>query len=330
MRLSIIIPFYNVEPYIAQCLDSVYNQDIPEKEYEVICVNDASPDHSKEIVLEYQKKHSNLILVEHEVNKKLGAARNTGRKIARGKYIWNVDSDDMIAPNVLGVLLEQCEKNDLDVLCFAYNEYLPDGRIVVVRGDAQKSIGVTTGLNLIHQYGCSCLGEFCPVWRSLYRKAFLDDNDIYSPEINMGEDVPYAFKSIFLAEKMELSSIEAYLYRVNEMSLTGAKTILSPNRLYEKCFENSRLIMEMIRFIPSGDKEMQTACKNVANYTFLMWKKAFCKMDGEEKNSFLSICRRGFRRDNIVIKKMASFKEYICYLTWLLLGRHFPEKKLLC
>ena len=92
IRLSIIIPFYNVEKYIAECLDSVYNQDISEEEYEVICVNDASPDNSRNIVLEYQKKHSNLTLVEHEVNKKLGAARNTGRKIARGKYIWNVDS----------------------------------------------------------------------------------------------------------------------------------------------------------------------------------------------------------------------------------------------
>ena len=63
IHLSIIIPFYNVEPYIAQCLDSVYNQDIPENEYEVICVNDASPDNSREIVKEYQKVNTNLVLI---------------------------------------------------------------------------------------------------------------------------------------------------------------------------------------------------------------------------------------------------------------------------
>ena len=85
----------------------MYNQDIPEEEYEVICVNDASPDNSREIVKEYQKKHKNLILVEHEVNKKLGAARNTGRSVAKGKYIWNVDSDDMIAPNCLKKMLHR-------------------------------------------------------------------------------------------------------------------------------------------------------------------------------------------------------------------------------
>ena len=105
-RLSIIIPFYNVEQYIAQCLDSVYDQDIPENEYEVICVNDASPDASVDIVKRYQKEHSNLILIEHDRNKKLGAARNTGRKVAIGKYIWNVDSDDKIAPNCLNNLLK--------------------------------------------------------------------------------------------------------------------------------------------------------------------------------------------------------------------------------
>ncbi len=61
IRLSIIIPFYNVERYIAQCLDSVYYQDIPEEEFEVICVNDASPDHSRDIVLEYQNMIRSII-----------------------------------------------------------------------------------------------------------------------------------------------------------------------------------------------------------------------------------------------------------------------------
>ncbi len=83
LKLSFIVPFYNVEKHIARCLDSLYNQDIPESEYEVICVNDCSPDNSRDIVLQYKKQHSNLILVEHERNKKLGAARNTGLRKAK-------------------------------------------------------------------------------------------------------------------------------------------------------------------------------------------------------------------------------------------------------
>ena len=93
MKLSIIIPFYKVERYIAECLDSVFAQDIPESEYEVICVNDCSPDGSRAIVLEYQKKHKNLVIIEHEKNMMLGAARNTGLRAAKGDFVWFIDSE---------------------------------------------------------------------------------------------------------------------------------------------------------------------------------------------------------------------------------------------
>lgn len=90
IRLSIIIPFYNVEKYIAQCLDGVFSQDIPDEEYEVKCMNDGSPDGSRDIVCSYLPHHPNLRLIDHPRNMKLGAARNTGRKVARGNYIWHV------------------------------------------------------------------------------------------------------------------------------------------------------------------------------------------------------------------------------------------------
>ena len=117
LRLSIIIPFYNVERFISECLDSVFDQDIPLSEYEVICVNDGSPDHSRDIVLQYMERFPNLHLIEHEKNKKLGAARNTGRTIAKGEYIWNVDSDDKIVPNCLSEMLKTCEENARPPCC---------------------------------------------------------------------------------------------------------------------------------------------------------------------------------------------------------------------
>ena len=96
IRLSFILPFYGVENYIGSCLDSIYRQDIPEDQYEVICINDCSPDNSEQIVMQYAKKHTNLKLIKHEVNKKLGAARNTGLKAALGKYVWFIDTDEFL------------------------------------------------------------------------------------------------------------------------------------------------------------------------------------------------------------------------------------------
>ena len=124
-RLSIIIPFYNVEQYIAQCLDSVYHQDIPEEEYEVICVDDCSPDNSISIVEEYAKKHTNLVIVRNQYNRKLGGARNAGMKVATGNYIWFIDSDDFIKKSSIGKLLSIAESDKLDVLHFQYENY-PD------------------------------------------------------------------------------------------------------------------------------------------------------------------------------------------------------------
>ena len=247
IRLSIIIPFYNVEKYIAQCLDSVYRQDIPEEEYEVICVNDGSPDNSREIVIEYQKTHKNLILIEHEHNKKLGAARNTGRSIARGKYIWNVDSDDYIADNCLKSILDQCEGNELDILMFNLAEFT-DTRTQKADFPFNLHGGVLDGLTCLNN-NIPHIGRFCPVWRYVYSKEFLDRNSIYSPEINMGEDVPYAFKALLLAKKILLVNEVYYHYRINPASLTGVST-LKPIVLYEKCFVAARLVYDVMQYIP--------------------------------------------------------------------------------
>lgn len=293
-RLSIIIPFYNVEQYIAQCLDSVYHQDILEEEYEVICVNDASPDHSRDIVLEYQKQHKNLVLIEHEHNKKLGAARNTGRSIARGKYIWNVDSDDYIAENCLSSILKQCEQNNLDILMF---NLASDTEGVNNTADFPFCVSDNPqdGITCINQ-NISEIGRLCPVWRYIYKRDFLDANNIYSPEINMGEDVPYAFKSLLLAKKILLINEVYYHYRINPASLTGVST-LKPIALYEKCFVGARLVYDLLKYIPKDNVGLINAFKNLIRYIVQIYPDYFVKMSKADKKYFSRICRRHFVDD---------------------------------
>ena len=101
MKLSIIMPVYNVEDYLCKCIDSVLNQDY--EDYEVILVDDGSPDECPKICDSYAKKHDNIRVV-HRENGGLSAARNSGIEVAIGEYILFVDSDDYIEPNVLGTL----------------------------------------------------------------------------------------------------------------------------------------------------------------------------------------------------------------------------------
>lgn len=312
IRLSIIIPFYNVEQYIAQCLDSVYQQDIPEEEYEVICVNDASPDHSRDIVVEYQKRHKNLVLIEHERNKKLGAARNTGRSVARGKYLWNVDSDDYIEKNCLGAILGKCEKENLDILMFNLASNTED---TIQEADFPFVTNGTyqDGLTTLNQNTAE-IGRFCPVWRYVYSKDFLDKHGIYSPEINMGEDVPYAFKALILARRVLMVNELYYYYRINPASLTGVKT-LKPIVLYEKCFLAARLVHDVMRYVPKSNDVLMRVFKNMIRSIIYMYPTYLAKMSQNDKEQFSQICRRHFIND-------------LCL--WRLMGRKYKKEYLKC
>jgi len=219
IKLSIILPCYNVEKYIGECLDSLYNQDIPETEYEVICVNDCSPDKCREIVLARQHYHSNLILIDHEINKKQGGARNTGLKAARGKYIWFVDPDDYIENNALGKLLKICEINDLDVLLFNFRKITVDKKLLF-KSDFSVDSSVYSGIDYIYNvFGETWLSHWDgSIWNRIHKKSFLEKYKIWFPENMYWEDVVYSLKTIIFSEKMMSIADSCYNYRENDNS----------------------------------------------------------------------------------------------------------------
>ena len=113
--LSFIVPVYNVEEYLEECLDSLVQQDIPYDEYEIICIDDGSTDKSGEILDDYAKKYNNIIVI-HKENGGVSSARNCGIDIARGKYIWFVDADDFIRKNCLSAVKSKIEENKYDTI----------------------------------------------------------------------------------------------------------------------------------------------------------------------------------------------------------------------
>lgn len=116
-KISIIIPVYNVEKYLAECLDSCINQTL--EDIEIICVDDASPDNSIKILEEYQQKDSRIKIIRHEKNRNLGGTRNTGLENATGEYIWFVDSDDYIDTKACQILYDAIKEFNVDMLCFS-------------------------------------------------------------------------------------------------------------------------------------------------------------------------------------------------------------------
>ena len=113
-KISVVIPVYNVGSYLAECLDSVISQDF--KDIEIICVNDCSADNSLEILKKYAGKDSRIKIVNHEYNKGLGAARNTGLRKAAGKYVFFLDSDDFLCTGILGKLYNKALETKADAV----------------------------------------------------------------------------------------------------------------------------------------------------------------------------------------------------------------------
>lgn len=126
MKLTIIIPIYNVEKYVNGTLSSIYCQGADENQFEVIVVNDGTPDNSMAIVETFADVHSNLVIINQE-NQGLSAARNTGMRVAKGDYIWVVDSDDSITENSISQALGQITRHpDVEMFCFDLNEQWGD------------------------------------------------------------------------------------------------------------------------------------------------------------------------------------------------------------
>lgn len=213
IKISIIIPVYNLEDYIADTLDSCLAQDMKCDEYEIICVDDGSSDKSCEIIREYQKKNNNILICQKE-NGGVSSARNAGLEHARGEYIWFVDGDDLIAPNCLIFLYETIKRNHGDLFWFKMKHFtgLPEyvefnGAEIKVCDDPQAKYDFMTAKGG---------GGVCSVF---YKRAFIQKNGVvFNEGIKYSEDVLFCFEAILKACICVKTDAVCYYYRQREGS----------------------------------------------------------------------------------------------------------------
>ena len=219
IKLSIILPCYNVERYIADCLDSLYAQDLPEEEYEVICVNDCSTDGTRRIVLDRAALHPNLVLIDHTENLTAGGARNTGIKAAKGEYFWFVDPDDKISPNSLGTVYEIAKGKDVDVLMFNY-DIIDETNHFLEKKSIFTDSDILGGQEYVVRYFPKHISRLCVVWCCLFRTAFLRERDLWYPIMRKSQDVSFLWKVLLVAQRVASVCDVFYIYRSNPYSVT--------------------------------------------------------------------------------------------------------------
>lgn len=268
MKLSIIVPVYNVATYLRKCVDSLLAQDI--SDYEIILVDDGSTDGSAEIAeailaspklfcsMNVRSGHSigqepftpegkdlsstdilpffqggvggrlPIISVIHQENKGLSEARNTGTRAARGEYIMYVDSDDYLQPNVLGALMEQVERDELDVLRFRYQNVKESGEAFAPYKDMTNyndySASPIDGLTFLNErMGNQCYAVMFVVRRGLALQ------ELFTPGIYF-EDTDWTPRMLLQAKRVASTELVVYNYLWREGSITLSQKDIQKQR----------------------------------------------------------------------------------------------------
>ena len=201
-KVSVILPVYNEEEYLSQCLDSICSQTL--KEMEIICVDDGSTDHSLEILKEYQGLDERIRIVT-ETNAGPALARNNGMRRARGEYVAFLDADDFLEPTFLEKLYDLAKRNDLDIAVSRYDIYNTQKAKFEPATPADNSEIFTPGAVTSKNEHPDCIlsSTVSSAWNKLFRRSFLEEkNLVFLPEVKIYEDVYFVVTALSLAERV--------------------------------------------------------------------------------------------------------------------------------
>jgi glycosyltransferase involved in cell wall biosynthesis len=210
-EVAVIVPVYNVEKYLPECLDSILNQTL--SDIEIICVNDVTPDNSAFILEEYAKKDNRIKVITHEQNQGLGPARNTGVEHATSPFIAFVDSDDFIAPRMIEILLGLIVENKADMSWCCITK-VSENSLTIGKGSIPA--GVWSPRDVLENE------LFFPEIQGVCNKMFCRE---YLKEIKqlpiLIEDEPAVAEYLSYCNKIATINESLYFYRNNPVSLTN-------------------------------------------------------------------------------------------------------------
>lgn len=209
IKLSIIIPMYNVEKYIEECLDSILNSNLPKKMYELVIVNDGSKDKSPEIAKGYSSKFSNVTYLTQE-NQGQSTARNYGIKTCKGEYVWCVDADDKVISEQLPKIIEALDEyKNLDILAVQLQNVTEEGKYLDIECSQPmlEHNKVLSGVEAV-------LSGYNPssICALITKKQLFIDNNIFFVKGITHQDVELTYRLMPCATNVVFSDITPYLY----------------------------------------------------------------------------------------------------------------------
>lgn len=212
-NVSIIIPMYNVAQYLQTCVTSVQEQHMNEGTFEVLMIDDGSPDNSRAVADVLAQEHA-FIKVFSQENKGLGGARNTGIENAKGKYLVFLDADDILIANTLTQLIALAKVNSLDILEFGAYQIDESAKVIATITWDGKGV-VYEGITYYDKV--KYMNSAC---NKLYSRQFLIDNDLRFTEKIYGEDFEFNTRSFFFAKAIMATNIVGASFLQSSNSIT--------------------------------------------------------------------------------------------------------------
>ncbi|MBR6126509.1 glycosyltransferase [bacterium] len=302
-KISVVIPVYNSEKYLRECLDSVLSQTY--NNLEIICVNDGSTDNSLDILKEYAEKDGRIAIIDKE-NQGAATARNAGLKKATGEYVIFFDSDDYMSNNTLEELYKSSKENDADVtICKTNNINMHLGKIV------------PNELSVIDEYiGCKKVFSPCEFadnifqfcigwpWNKLYKRDFIIKNGLEFQNLRQSNDTYFVLMSLVLANKISVVDERLVVHRYHDKSLESTRFI-APECFYEA--------LEKIRKTLISKNIYQTYKKSFLNYcvSFSVWHMT--SVDEESQKVVKLYVKKILKKIRFISFKKSYWYDEWCY-----------------
>lgn len=242
-RISFIVPCYNVADLVKRCLDSLSRQGLAPHEYEIIAVDDGSTDGTGRLLDDCAFTWRRLRIL-HQANQGQSVGRNNALTLARGRYVWFVDSDDYLLPRTLLPLLQQAERDNLDILHFQLKKIFPDHE-ESEGGQPVRLEGILSGRDAIVKGYVPASVCIC-----LYRREFLVERELRFVPRLFHQDVEFNMRAMALARRVAFCDARPYVYDVREGSTLTTRSL---ERRIKLLTDDLRIVLSFREFMAKLD-----------------------------------------------------------------------------
>jgi len=279
-KVSVIMPIYNVEDYLGECLDSIINQTL--EDIEIICINDGSTDNTLQILKKYAKKDNRIKIISQN-NKGAGVARNKGIKIAEGECLSILDSDDFYDLTFLEKMYEKLNSTNSDiVICKSRNYDMKTGRYSNINHSINENF-INKKEDEVEVFNYKDLSghifDFCVGWSwdKLYKKSFVDNNNLKFQDLRSSNDLFFVFSSIIKAHRISIVDETLATHRRNVNTSLSRTREEDPLCFYDATTALKNELVDMNIF--EGNVEQ----------SFINWSLHFCfwHLDSNNERDFI-------------------------------------------